>query len=423
MWQVVEVFIDVTAEAWWGLKRARLRTYLALLGIVLGAIGLTVLICTLHLENALRSEQDTNTIYINMPSLEDYDRAIFRRRPRLKRYELTPEDGEAIQRECAHVEHVVIGGLLRRGADFKAKKWHRAPLVSTNTTRADLFRFIPYGGGSSGELAWGRLFTPEETESGARVVVIDQNMSIGLWPKPQRTLGNGWLGSRYIHINAWRFEIIGVLSSKGGGSGRGIIPYTCMQDLFWDSYWHLTAIAKRGSMKAAAKEIDRILFRRIGDPGCAYARLPGISYEELKVYTFFGIVGVLTLFSAGAAVSNKSYIDALERVQQFAVRRALGATKQRIYAIVLMESALICGFGCFYGGTIGWMIFASFSAWKWIEADIRTPGVWVSYAIPALPLGAMFLFVIASGVVGSLQGAAVAAKADPAEVLAGQEVV
>ena len=141
------------------------------------------------------------------------------------------------------------------------------------------------------------------------------------------------------------------------------------------------------------------------------------------MYTFFGIVGVLTFFCAGAALSNKAYIDALERVQQFAVRRALGATTQRIYAIVLMESALICGFGCFYGGIIGWMIFASFSAWKWIAADIRTPGVWTSYAIPVLPLGALFLFVIASGVVGSLQGATVAAKANPAEVLGRTEVV
>ena len=422
MWRVVEAFIDVAAEAWWELKRSRLRTYLSLLGIVIGAIGLTVLICALHLENALRGEQDTNIIDIRMPSLEDHNRAIFRRKPRLKRYELTPADGEAIERECTYAEHVVIGGVFG-GADFKGKKWHKAPLVSTNITRTDLFRFVPYGGGSSGELAWGRIFTPAEMESGARVVVIDQNMSIGLWPKPQRTLGNGHLGSRYIHINAWKFEIIGVLRSKGGGSGRGIIPYTCMQDLFWDARWFLSAIAEQGSRRAAAKKIDEILFGRIGDPGYTYVTLPGMSYEELKLYTFFGIVGVLILFSAGAGVSNKAYIDALERVQQFAVRRALGATKQRIYAIVLMESALICGFGCLYGGIIGWMIFASFSAPKWIAADIRAPGVWVSYTIPALPLAAMFLFVIAFGVVGSLQGAAVAAKANPAEVLAREDVV
>ncbi len=422
MSRVVQAFCDITAEAWWELKRARLRTYLALLGIVLGAIGLTVLICTLHLENALRGEQDTNIIDIRMPRLEDYDRAIFRRKPRLERYELTPEDGEAIERECAHADHVIIGGVLG-GADFKGKKWHKAPLVSTNITRTDLIRFLPYGGASSGELVWGRIFRPAEMESGARVVVIDQNMSIGLWPKPQRTLGNGWLGSRSIHINGWRFEVIGVLRSRGGGSGGAIIPYTSMHELFWDSYWHLTAVAKRGYRKATAREIDDILFRRLGDPGCSYVVLPGISYEELKLYTFFGIVGVLTLFSAGAGVSNKSYIDALERVQQFAVRRALGATKQRIYAVVLMESALICAFGCIYGQIIGWMIFASFSAWKWIAAEIRTPGVWASYAIPALPLGAMFLFVIAFGIVGGLQGAAVAAKANPAEVLAREEAV
>jgi ABC-type antimicrobial peptide transport system permease subunit len=105
------------------------------------------------------------------------------------------------------------------------------------------------------------------------------------------------------------------------------------------------------------------------------------------------------------------------------VRRSLGATKQRIYAIVLTESALICGFGGVYGGVIGWMVFASHSAWKWIERDIRNIAPWYTYAIPALPLAGMLLLAVALGVAGSLQGAAVAAKADPAEVLAGKDVV
>jgi len=413
MWRVVQAFIDVADEAWWELKRARLRTYLALLGIAVGAIGVTILICTLHLENALRGEQDINTIEIRMPSLEDYDRAIFRRKPHLKRYELTPADGEAVQRACPDVEQVVIGGVLW-GVDLKGRNWHKAPLLSTNITRTDLFHEAMRSGDRSWELAWGRVFIPAEMQTGARVVVIDDRMAMTLWPKPERTLGNGWLGSRYLHINGVRFEIIGVVRSRR--QGMAIIPYTSMQELFWNASWQLSAIAKQGFRKAAAKKIDGVLFSRIGDPGYSYVSLPGISYEELKVYTFFGIVGILVLFSAGAAVSNKAYIDALERVQQFAVRRALGATKQRIYAIVLMESALICGFGCFYGGIIGWMTFASFSAERWILRDI-----W--YAVPLLPLGAMCLFVIALGVVGSLQGAAIAAGANPAEVLARKDVV
>jgi hypothetical protein len=412
--------IDVLSEAWWELKRARLRTYLAILGIVIGAIGLTILICTLHLENALRGEQDITTIEIRMPNLEDLNRTVFRRKIRLKRYELTAADGEAIQRECHHVEQVVIRGLLV-SADFKGKNWHRDLLESTNIAQADLFHHLkPWD--PSCELAWGRIFTPAEMESGAPVVVIDQGMSIKLWPKTQRTLGNGWLGSSYIHINGVRFEVIGVLRSERGRE-MAIIPYTCMQHLFRNASWQLSAIPKQGSRGAAAREIDGLLFGRIGDPGYTYVVLPGISYEELKVYVFFGIVGVLVLLSAGAAVSNKAYIDVLERVQQFAVRRALGATRQRICAIVLMESALICGFGCFYGGIIGWMIFASFSAPKWLAADIRTPGVWTSYTIPALPLAAMVLFVIMIGVAGSLQGAAIAANANPAEVLTRKEVV
>jgi ABC-type antimicrobial peptide transport system permease subunit len=98
------------------------------------------------------------------------------------------------------------------------------------------------------------------------------------------------------------------------------------------------------------------------------------------------------------------------------VRRALGATKPRVYAIVLAESAILCAFGCFYGGLIGWMIFVTYSAEKWIERDFRL-------TVAPLPLAAMFLFVIALGIAGSLQGAATAAGSNPAEVLARKDLV
>jgi len=412
--------IDVLNEAWWELKRARLRTYLAISGIVIGAIGLTILICTLHLENALRGEQDITTIEIRMPRLEDLNRTVFRRRIRLKRYELTPADGEAIQTESPHVEQVIIRGVLG-SADIKGKNWFKSWVQSVNTESGlQLWYGMRAGEDLSQTLAWGRFFTPAELASDLRLVIIPQSLCIDLWPKPMRTLGNGWLGNRYIHINGVRFEIIGVARSQGGPA---IIPHRCMQDLFWEANWQLSAIPKSGFRQVAAKEIDEILFTRLGDPGYSYVVLPGISYEELKVYTFFGIVGVLVLLSAGAAVSNKAYIDVLERTQQFAVRRAMGATKQRIYAIVLTESALVCSFGCFYGGLIGWLVFAAYSAPKWIAADIVTPGVWLSYTLPVLRLAAMFLFVVVLGTAGSLQGASVAAKADPAEVLTRREVV
>ena len=70
--------------------------------------------------------------------------------------------------------------------------------------------------------------------------------------------------------------------------------------------------------------------------------------------------------SAGAAVANKAYVGrAGARAAVRGPARA-GATRARLYAIVLTESALMCGFGCVYGGAAGWMVFASFSAEKWI---------------------------------------------------------
>ena len=74
---------DVLAEAWWELKRSRLRSYLALLGIAAGAMGLTVLVCALHLEESLRGEQDVTEVDIACPGWRSTTAVVFPRRSHL----------------------------------------------------------------------------------------------------------------------------------------------------------------------------------------------------------------------------------------------------------------------------------------------------------------------------------------------------
>jgi putative ABC transport system permease protein len=421
--KIIIVVLDIVSEAWWELKRARLRSYLAALGIVLGVICCTMLICTWHLENALQDRQEDKPIDVAIPARSDIETQVFHRKQQIKRRYFLPSDGEAIARECQSVKQVEITGIVNK-VDYRGKKWLQSYLIGTNVLSASAnFKELSE---TRGGLVWGRFFNPADMANKNRVVVINQSMLHKLWPMEMLSQQTTAPPNRFLRINGIPFEIVGVIGIGNAGNTEVVFaPYTTVQDIFLIIRWGIHISAKESLRETAIKEINALLRRRIGDPGGSfiteYGRggllaTSGSSEQSSKIYTFFGIIGVLILFSSGMAISNKAYIDALERIQQFAIRRALGATRARIYAIVLTEGAMLCGFGCFYGALIGWMIFATFTVMRWADRSVST-------VLPIEALAALFGFVIAIGIVGSLQGAALAADANPAEILARKDSI
>lgn len=130
---------------------------------------------------------------------------------------------------------------------------------------------------------------------------------------------------------------------------------------------------------------------------------------------FLGLVGLLTLLSAGIAISGKSYVDVLEQVHQIALRRALGASALRIYGAVLFQGGLLAGLGGLIGGGLGALAFAALDA----KGNRWHAGV-------SLHLGgllAILLWTIVVGMVAALQAATLAVRANPAEALARKDLV
>jgi len=179
-------------------------------------------------------------------------------------------------------------------------------------------------------------------------------------------------------------------------------------------------LPKRGARAEAVRSIDKILRQRLGDPGDSFVYWDGKpSAADLRGVAYLGLIGFLTMLSAGLAASNKMYIGVLERVDQIGLRRALGATAQRVYVTVLLEGVLLCGLGSALGGGAGVLGFRALTAYN----PPSQYGLHAPVQASLLPWLAMLLFAVTLGVVAALQAAAVAVKATPAEALARKELV
>jgi len=409
MRRLLDATHDALAEAWRELWRARLRALLAVAGVAVGAAALSFPLCIYHMEGRLMARaRKKEWLPIAVPSIGIDP---LRRRADLKRYRLTLDDAEAIRRECPSVERLVIFAYVHGGECKAGRRRCRASIASSDATRADDLRALEPTLGDS--LEWGRVFAPAEIARGDRVLIVNRAMRRNLF-------GKAPLADAWVRVDGVRFKVIGALEARKFAYHpfpEALMPHTCAQDLYYTESWYFRGRPKPGAAEKAAREIDAVLFQRLGDPGESFISWGGpVGASEARIFAFFGLIGMLTLLSAGIAVSNKCYVDVLERVNEIALRRALGATAQRIYGTVVLESALLCGFGCAIGGGVGLTTFI-------ILVGKAAPPGRVEVGLPLLPLGAMLLFTIVLGMIAALQAAAIAARADPAEALTRKEVV
>jgi ABC-type antimicrobial peptide transport system permease subunit len=222
-----------------------------------------------------------------------------------------------------------------------------------------------------------------------------------------------------MRVDGVLFRVIGVIKAVPGGMDgtTAHMPYTAMRDLYSSVIWTFNVTPKPVMVGQAKSEVDRVLTARIGSPSQSFCWSGGTTEDfQVKASILIGLIGMLVLLSAGIGISNKAYVDVLERVDQIALWRALGCSRMRVYVTTVLESMLLCGVASAVGEGIGWALYDA--------AEAQTHAVMaIKLAAPLLPVAGIMVFTLLLGAIASLQAAAIAARANPAELLGRKEVV
>jgi len=346
----------IILDAFKNLAKYKLRSFLMMLGIIIGIIALTMVISIgLGAKNRVMERVKKfglESLMVNANSGAMMGKQVS---PGQEITTLKPEDAEYLKREIRSIEE--IAPFNRRG--------NSAVNYFEKSTTASLFGVTP-----SWAYVWdwdvsdGEFITDEDISSLNRICLIGPTVKKVLFGE------NNPIGEQ-IQVGNVQFKIKGVLVSKGTSPGGGDMDNRVMIPLSTfmrrvanvDYLAGIKILLKRGSnINKTSEEIATVLRERHkladGIPDDFTVTTPTeVTKMAEKISGTFNLFLVLlagiSLITGGIVVANIMFISVNERKKEIGLRKAIGANVKDIMNQFLFESSTVALMGGLIGIILG----------------------------------------------------------------------
>jgi len=338
------------------LRAHKVRTGLALLGIVIGVAAVVAMVAIGQGTRAevLRKVESMGTDLLTVSAAQLRVIAGRQQQAGAVAITLTEEDAQAIAEEVPSVAVVAPAQNQRLQAKFE-DQITTTSVVGTTPDYQTVRNVHPIAG---------EFFDEEQGRSSARVAVLGQTVVLNLFA------GADPVGET-IRLGRVPFTVIGVLEPKGLDiSGKDqddqiFIPLrTALRRVFNLTYLSAIYVSAREAdrMEAAATAITDLLRERHRlRPGAAddfvVQNQAAVLQAQAAVSGTFtlllGSLGGVSLLVGGVGILAIMLISVRERTREIGIRRALGARRKDILLQFLIETSLLSVIGGVSGVVIG----------------------------------------------------------------------
>jgi putative ABC transport system permease protein len=398
--------------AWRTVARNRLRSFLMMLGVLVGIASLTAL-------DSVGESTKQETLRRFKRMIGTFDTVVVRPganrsrgMPSLTNVEpsLKFEDARAIAAEVPEVSRVA---LVQNAFDIDVKSRDRtsSPAVFGVSANWTALR--------GEEIAAGAFFTDDDVAGLARVAVLGAEVAGTLFP------GEDPIG-KTVRIGDVPFQVKGVLRTLGAGPAGGsldnllFIPVTTASRRLFNRDFLTMAIAqlKDPSRSDAAMATIRALLRErhrlataaqddftLISPRAAFSRVAAVGSVLARVLAG---VAALAMLIGGVVIMSLMLIGVAERRREIGVRRSVGASRRDILLQFLLEALLVSGCGGLIGTLVG---LGGTQAVTWLQKLPPAP--------PWAALGWAASLSVGLGLVFGVHPAWKASRVDPVAALRG----
>jgi putative ABC transport system permease protein len=402
------------AMAFQTLMAHKFRSFLTILGIIIGVLTVVVIasILTGMRESIISIVQEFGTENVFAFHLGMGPRMGGRRpREEMMRKPLSVADAQAIKEQCPSVQDVTWQGFPRRTSV--------AIKYQGNVARDFSYTGVPanYAAVSNTTIASGRFFTETEDLHGMNVVVLGPDLKEALFPHSE-PLG------KQILINGHPFTVLGITEkSKAGAMGDNsrdravLVPYRSMMKMMpWEDWHFLLIQAQQGKLSSALDEVESLLRRRRGvkpnEPNNFDLSTADRLIQQFDAITAsVGLIAIaissIGLLVGGIGVMNIMLVSVTERTREIGVRKAVGATRRDIIFQFLVEAMTLTGIGGICG-----VVLAIATSYVVMALVPSLPA-----SIPLWAVVTGFVVSVSIGLVFGVWPARKAAYLDPIEAL------
>ena len=337
---------EATRMAMRSLRANVFRTFLTLLGIVIGIV-LVVLILAIG-EGAEQQIVDRiSSIGTNMMNLQPArDDSQRRNLPST----LTFDDAVAIMDNVPNV----IGTLPELQSNYTVrfrKRDYSTTVTATGYSLPDA---------RSWKLSQGVFFTEEDNEQYTSVAILGATVAEQLFPDDANPLGE------YILIKNIPFQVIGVLTKKGS-SANGQDQDDIVYIPFKTGSLRLMGQKFARNIGVYAKDVNKIeetqrnliqfMVSRHGSQDFrifnASEMLETLSSTTKTLTALLGAIAAISLLVGGIGVMNIMLVSVTERTREIGIRMATGARQFDILSQFLSEAIVVTGVGGLLGVVLG----------------------------------------------------------------------
>ena len=391
----------------------KLRTFLTLLGIIIGVLTIIAVVSIIQgLNNYVYSKMafyGANDFSVTKFSMAI--RSLKEFREQMKRKDFTLDDMRIVQDQCQSCE--LVGATTTTSRTVKFGSQYLKDVTIRGVTH------LEHMIGSVEELERGRHILKEEEDRSRYVCVIGADVVEKLFPY-RDPLG------KWIKVSNANFLVIGIGKKKGKLLGMSQddyvrIPITAFQKIYGSRRTIQITVhtASQEQMQKAQEEVRTILRSRrhlsFGEPDDFSFRSSETFIQFYKSATtsiYFAMIAIssIALLVGGIVVMNIMLVSVTERTKEIGIRMAVGARRMDILFQFLIESATISATGGMIGILLGFII-----------ARIVTAATSLPSAIEPASIIIAILVSTSVGLFFGLYPAGKASKLDPIESLRAEQ--